>query len=202
MVGIVKYNVGNIYSVISAIRYLGKEVILIENLRVLNKIKFLILPGVGHFASGMKYLEETDLRNEIKKWIEKGMPFLGICLGFQLLFEWSEEGNKEGLGILKGKVIKFKDKNLKVPHMGWNRVKILKRENFFENIQDNSYFYFAHSYYVKTNKSLIIGETEYGINFPSVISKENIVGVQFHPEKSGKIGLLFLKNLLEGKWLQ
>ncbi|MFN4227330.1 MAG: imidazole glycerol phosphate synthase subunit HisH [Candidatus Ratteibacteria bacterium] len=201
MIGIIKYGSGNIYSVFSALKFLGKKAVLIENPKTLDKVDFLILPGVGNFASSMENLEKRGLLEKIKIKLEDRIPFLGICLGLQLLFEWSEEGEKQGFGILKGKVIRFKN-NLKVPHMGWNTVKILKESLIFRDIMDNSHFYFAHSYYVNTQKNFIIGETNYGINFPSVVIKENIIGVQFHPEKSGEIGLLFLKNFLEGKWLQ
>ncbi|MCM8817966.1 MAG: imidazole glycerol phosphate synthase subunit HisH [Candidatus Omnitrophica bacterium] len=202
MIGIIKYGSGNIYSVFSTLKFLGKEVVLVENPKILDKLNFLILPGVGNFASSMENLEKGGLLEKIRYKLKDGIPFLGICLGLQLLFEWSEEGEREGFGILKGKVVKFKDKNIKIPHMGWNKVKILKESFLFKDIRDNSYFYFAHSYYVNTQKELIIGKTNYGIDFPSVIVKKNIVGVQFHPEKSGELGLLFLKNFLEGKWLQ
>ncbi|MCS7180714.1 MAG: imidazole glycerol phosphate synthase subunit HisH, partial [bacterium] len=117
--------------------------------------------------------------------------------------EWSEEGNRKGFAIFKGEVLRFKNKKLKVPHMGWNRVEFIKESNLFNDIMNNSYFYFAHSYYAKTpQRDIIFGETNYGINFPSIIINKNIVGVQFHPEKSGKDGLVFIKNFLEGKWLQ
>ncbi|MCM8785114.1 MAG: imidazole glycerol phosphate synthase subunit HisH [Candidatus Omnitrophica bacterium] len=202
MVGIIKYGSGNIYSVFSALKFLGKEVVFIENLKMLDKVNYLILPGVGSFASSMENLEKIGLLEKIVYKLEDGVPFLGICLGLQLLFDWSEEGKIEGFGILKGKVVKFKNKNIKIPHMGWNKVKVLKDSLLFKDIMDNSYFYFAHSYYVKTQKKFIIGKTNYKVDFPSIIVKENIVGTQFHPEKSGEIGLLFLKNFLEGKWLQ
>ncbi|MCM8767442.1 MAG: imidazole glycerol phosphate synthase subunit HisH [Candidatus Omnitrophica bacterium] len=202
MIGIVKYGAGNIYSVFSALRYLGEEVISIENPKILDRVNFLILPGVGNFASSIENLEKMDLLEKIRYKINEGIPFLGICLGLQLLFDWSEEGEKNGLGILKGKVVRFKSRSIKIPHIGWNKVKILKESLLFKDIKDNSYFYFAHSYYVNTQKEFIIGKTNYGVDFPSVILKENIVGTQFHPEKSGTVGLLFLKNFLEEKWLQ
>lgn len=202
MIGIVKYGAGNIYSVFSALRYLGEEVISIENPKILDRVNFLILPGVGNFASSIENLEKMDLLEKIRYKINEGIPFLGICLGLQLLFDWSEEGEKNGLGILKGKVVRFKSRSIKIPHIGWNKVKILKESLLFKDIKDNSYFYFAHSYYVNIQKEFIIGKTNYGVDFPSVILKENIVGTQFHPEKSGTVGLLFLKNFLEEKWLQ
>jgi glutamine amidotransferase len=201
MVGIIKYGAGNIYSVACAIKYLGKEFVLIEKPDMIDKVNFLILPGVGSFDSGIENLNKTEISEKIKNKIETGIPFLGICLGLQLLFEKSEEGEKKGFGILKGRVVKFKNRNLKIPHMGWNRVKIYKKSRIFDEIDDNSFFYFAHSYYAETNDEIILGKTKYDVDFPSIILKGNIVGVQFHPEKSGKVGLLFLKNFLEGKWL-
>lgn len=205
MVGIIKYGAGNIYSVYCGIKYTGidKEIILIEKPdKKLERINFLVLPGVGSFDSGMEYLKRSGLSEKIRKYIENGRPFLGICLGMQLLFERSEEGKGRGFRILEGEVERFKSNNLKIPHMGWNKLKILKNNLIFRNIPDGSYFYFAHSYFVKTEEDIIYGKTMYGIEFPSVIIKDNIVGVQFHPEKSGILGLTFLKNFLEGKWLQ
>jgi len=202
MVGIIKYGAGNIYSVSSAIKFLGEKFVLVENPEIIDRVDFLILPGVGSFDSGIENLEKTRILEKLKYRLELGIPFLGICLGLQLLFNVSEEGKKEGFGILKGEVVKFKNEEIKIPHMGWNKVKILKDNKIFEGIVNNSFFYFAHSYYIKTQEDIIVGKTKYGIDFPSVIIKDNIVGVQFHPEKSGKMGLLFIKNFLEGKWLQ
>jgi len=202
MVGVIKYGAGNIYSVSSAIKFLGEKFVLVENPEIIDRVDFLILPGVGSFDSGIENLEKTRILEKLKYRLELGIPFLGICLGLQLLFNVSEEGKKEGFGILKGEVVKFKNEEIKIPHMGWNKVEILKDNKIFEGIVNNSFFYFAHSYYIKTQEDIIVGKTEYGIDFPSVIIKDNIVGVQFHPEKSGKMGLLFIKNFLEGKWLQ
>ena len=202
MVGIIKYGAGNIYSVSSAIKFLGEKFVLVENPEIIDRVDFLILPGVGSFDSGIENLEKTRILEKLKYRLELGIPFLGICLGLQLLFNVSEEGKKEGFGILKGEVVKFKNEEIKIPHMGWNKVKILKDNKIFAGIVKNSFFYFAHSYYIKTQEDIIVGKTKYGIDFPSVIIKDNIVGVQFHPEKSGKMGLLFIKNFLEGKWLQ
>ncbi|HOK57209.1 MAG TPA: imidazole glycerol phosphate synthase subunit HisH [bacterium] len=202
MVGVIKYGAGNIYSVSSAIKFLGEKFVLVENPEIIDRVDFLILPGVGSFDSGIENLEKTGILEKLKYRLELGIPFLGICLGLQLLFNVSEEGKKEGFGILKGEVVKFKNEEIKIPHMGWNKVEILKDNKIFEGIVNNSFFYFAHSYYIKTQEDIIVGKTKYGIDFPSVIIKDNIVGVQFHPEKSGKMGLLFIKNFLEGKWLQ
>ncbi|MCM8829856.1 MAG: imidazole glycerol phosphate synthase subunit HisH [Candidatus Omnitrophica bacterium] len=206
MVGIINYGAGNIRSVCSSIIACGKKVFLIEGWHLFKKAKIIILPGVGAFDDGMKVLSLKGIIKPLIEEINNGKPFLGICLGLQMLFSYSEEGDCKGLGIMKGKVRKFRVKNneMKVPHMGWNRVKLLDSEDtLFFNIGDNQYFYFAHSYYVEPDDSSIVaGRTNYGIEFASFIKKDNIVGVQFHPEKSGDNGIKFLKNFLEGKWLR
>ncbi len=203
MVGIVKYGAGNIFSVMASVKKIKKDCYFIENEDDIEKAEYIILPGVGNFSEGIEFLNKRRLNEKIKEKIKNGVPFLGICLGLQMLFEYSEEGNKEGMKILKGKVVRFKNINLKIPHMGWNSLKILKNNYLLEEIPENPYFYFAHSYYVLPEENdIIYGKTEYGINFSSLIIKENIVGVQFHPEKSGENGLKFIRNFLEKKWLQ
>jgi len=203
MIGIIKYGAGNIFSVMACIKKIGKDCYFIEEGKDIEKAEYIILPGVGNFANGIEFLNKNGLTEKIKEKLKEGIPFLGICLGLQLLFEFSEEGNKRGMNILKGKVIKFKNINLKIPHMGWNKLEILKGNRLLYGISENSYFYFAHSYYVLPEENdIIYGKTEYGIKFPSFIIKKNIVGVQFHPEKSGEKGLKFIKNFLEKKWLQ
>ena len=204
MVVIINYGAGNIYSVLMAIKKIGMEVIITSNGKDLEKSDFIILPGVGAFGDGMKNLRERGLDRVIKREIKKNKPFLGICLGLQLLFSESEEGGCEGLGLIEGEVRRFKFRNLVVPHMGWNRVKF-KDPSFplFKDIPDGTFFYFAHSYYVQPEeKRLIEGITEYGIRFPSIVRLKNVIGVQFHPEKSGDYGVLFLKNFLQCEWLQ
>jgi len=199
MVGIINYDAGNVFSVYSAVKMCGFTPFIIEKAEEIKRSEVIIIPGVGSFDDGMKFLLKTGVGEEIKREIQKGKLFLGICLGLQLLFSESEEGKLKGLGILDGKVKKFlfRDNSIKTPHMGWSKVKQVKESNFFTNIPDNTYFYFAHSYYAKIEEeNIIYGKTNYGINFPSVIVKNNIVGVQFHPEKSGKYGLAFLKNFL------
>ena len=203
MIGIIKYGAGNIFSVMACIKKIGKDCYFIEEGKDIEKAEYIILPGVGNFANGIEFLNKNGLTEKIKEKLKEGIPFLGICLGLQLLFEFSEEGDKRGMNILKGKVIKFKSINLKIPHMGWNKLEILKGNRLLYGISENSYFYFAHSYYVLPEENdIIYGKTEYGIKFPSLIIKKNIVGVQFHPEKSGEKGLKFIKNFLEKKWLQ
>jgi len=204
MVVIINYGAGNIYSVFMAIKKIGMDVIITSDLKDLEKSDFIILPGVGAFGDGMKNLRERGLDKAIKKEIEKNKPFLGICLGLQLLFSESEEGDCEGLGLIDGKVKRFKFENLVVPHMGWNRVKF-ENPSFplFEGIPDKTFFYFAHSYYAQPEEKILIeGTTEYGVKFPSIVRLKNVIGVQFHPEKSGDYGVLFLKNFLQCEWLQ
>ena len=203
MIGIIKYGIGNVFSVMACIKRIGKDCFFIEKEKDIEKAKYIVLPGVGNFREGIEFLNRNSFTEKIKEKIKNGVPFLGICLGLQLLFEYSEEGNKKGMNILNGKVLRFKNINFKIPHMGWNKLKFFKNSPLLNGISENSYFYFAHSYYVLPEENEIIyGRTEYGINFPSLIIKENIVGVQFHPEKSGENGLKFIRNFLEKKWLQ
>jgi len=205
MVGIINYGAGNIRSVYSSVVACGRKVFLIERWDDFKKAEMIILPGVGAFGDGTKILSLKGITDPLIEEIKKGKPFLGICLGLQMLFSHSEEGNCKGFGIIPGEVKRFnvEDKGLKVPHMGWNRVEIIKETPLFYNIDNNQYFYFAHSYYVESyDSSVVAGKTTYGIEFASFIRKDNIVGVQFHPEKSGESGIRFLKNFLEGIWLQ
>jgi len=200
MVAIINYGSGNLYSVYMAVKACGAESFLIEKPEELKKASCVILPGVGAFGDGIENLKKTGMFGAINDYIRSGKQFLGICLGFQFLFSWSEEGNCEGLGFLGGKVIRFSFENsvLDVPHMGWNKVAVVTPDyKIFDGIPENSYFYFAHSYYpVPEDNSVIAGVTEYGVRFSSMIKSDNVVGVQFHPEKSGRSGLQFLKNFL------
>lgn len=205
MIAIVDYDIGNLASIANALNKLKVQSIITANLDRIRKADGLILPGVGAACEGMKNLKERKLDQLIKDELQKGKSFLGICLGMQLLFEKSEEGSVECLGVLKGVVKKFK-KERKVPQIGWNQVKFQisnmvaygrfqKDRKLFQDIEDNSYFYFVNSYYcLPADKSIILGTTEYGEKFPSIIVKDNIIVTQFHPEKSGKIGIQFLNN--------
>ncbi|ENN96219.1 imidazole glycerol phosphate synthase subunit HisH [Methanocaldococcus villosus KIN24-T80] len=193
MIAIIDYNAGNLRSIQKAVEMFDKAIITNKKEDILSADK-VILPGVGNFGSAVNHLE--PLKDAIYKIIDDGIPFLGICLGMQILFERSEEKkDAKGFGIIKGDVVKFR--NVKIPHMGWNTVKIVKDCILFENIKDNSYFYFVHSYYVKPYEDVVVGETEYGVVFPSVINKNNIFATQFHPEKSGKLGLKVIENFIE-----
>lgn len=198
MIVIIDYGIGNLASVKNALDKLGVESKISSDSLVIKNADALILPGVGAAGQGMMNLIKKGLDKVIVEEIKNGKPFLGICLGMQLLFEKSEEGNAKCLGILKGSVKKFK-KMRKVPQIGWNKVDIEQRLDLFKGIDDKSYFYFVNSYYcLPKDKKIIAGLTNYGETFASIVMKNNIVGVQFHPEKSGKIGFQLLENFAKG----
>ena len=196
MIIIINYGMGNLRNVEKALASMNQQVKISDNIDDIKNSDAIILPGVGSFKSAMDNLRKLNLVDTIVSEIKSKKPFLGICLGMQVLFEKSEEGNTSGLGILKGKVKRFKH-SLKVPHMGWNTVRKKSRNNLFEDIPDESFFYFVHSYYVgPLDKSIIVGETEYGIKFASAIAGDNIYVVQFHPEKSQSVGLKLINNFI------
>lgn len=198
MIVVIDYGLGNLASVTNALNRLGIQSRISGSPSMIKKAKALILPGVGAAGAGMKNLKSKGLDKLILAEIEKGKPLLGICLGMQLLFEKSEEGNVNCLGIFKGVVKKFK-KERKIPQIGWNQVEIKQESNFFKNINSESYFYFVNSYYcLPQDENIIAGLTDYGEIFASIVAKNNVIGVQFHPEKSGKIGFRLLKNFAKG----
>ncbi len=201
MIAIVDYGMGNLRSVEKAFLKIGAKAHVTGEPSDLNNAEALVLPGVGAFADCMRNLREKDLLEVVISSIEKGKPYLGICLGLQILFEESEEfGLNKGLGIISGKVrrFSFKNKELKIPHMGWNSIKIIKRAPIFTDIPEESYFYFVHSYYVEPSDTSVISTlTEYGHPFVSSIWKDNIIATQFHPEKSQALGLKVLKGFVE-----
>jgi len=196
MIVIIDYGLGNLGSVKNALDKLGVDSMVSKSVKDIEKATGLVLPGVGSATEGMKNLRKSGLNKVILKQIKLKKPILGICLGMQLLFFLSEEGNTECLNVIEGKVKRFNNK-LKVPQIGWNQVK-QKPSKLFLSIKDKSYFYFVHSYYCQASEEKIIrGSTDYGINFTSVIEDKNIFGVQFHPEKSGENGLKLLKNFVD-----
>ena len=199
MTGIINYGAGNIFSLLCIIKKLNERAIVISNPKMLLKVHRIVLPGVGAFDQGISNLTKNCLAEALIEEIKKGKPVLGICLGLQMFFEKSAEGELKGLSILKGSVKKFPDrKNFPVPHMGWNSVRILKKSPFLEGVKNGSLFYFAHSYYpVPEEKNIVSGITEYGLEFASIVQKENIMGVQFHPEKSDTCGLRLIKNFIK-----
>ncbi|MBI3793261.1 MAG: imidazole glycerol phosphate synthase subunit HisH [Nitrospinae bacterium] len=195
MIAIVDYGMGNLRSVQKAFEKIGSPAIITRDADFIASASGLVLPGVGAFGLCMERLDGYSLSNPIRKYIESGRPFLGICLGLQLLFDESEEfGVQKGLGVLKGKVLRFPHGELKVPHMGWNNVQTTKKSALFDGIPSDSYFYFVHSYYVAPEGDVATGTTEYGINFVSSVEKENVYATQFHPEKSQSAGLKMLEN--------
>ena len=195
MIAIVDYGMGNLRSVEKGFLKVGVDARIVSNPKAVDNARAVVLPGVGAFRDCMRNLKEKSLIESVLRSIQKGKPYLGICLGLQILFTESEEfGIYKGLDILKGKVMRFR-LTLKVPHMGWNKVKILRRPPLFEDIQDQAFFYFVHSFYVVPDDNDIVATTtEYGISFASMVWKENIFATQFHPEKSQETGLKVLRN--------
>ncbi|MBF7081918.1 imidazole glycerol phosphate synthase subunit HisH [Desulfallas sp. Bu1-1] len=196
MIGIIDYGMGNLRSVAKGFEKMGISVEVTGDPATLDKFGGVVLPGVGAFADAMRNLQQLGMVDAIYRFIKEGKPFLGICLGLQLLFESSEEwGNTAGLGIFPGRVCKLPPV-LKIPHMGWNTLSIRNKNcPLFAGIHDNAAFYFVHSYYVEpAAPELVAGTTEYGIEFTSVAAKDNVFGIQFHPEKSSALGLRILQN--------
>jgi imidazole glycerol-phosphate synthase subunit HisH len=197
---IIDYGMGNLRSVEKKINHLKYPVLISSDPEVILKAEKLILPGVGHFANGMRRLAERNLIGVLnEKVCNEKIPILGICLGLQLFSSHSEEGDVPGLCWINANTVKFSlsDVRLKVPHMGWNSVNLNKPSCLFQGISNDDLFYFVHSYHLKSSDpDLIIGQTEYGYNFDSYIEKENIFGAQFHPEKSHEWGELLLKNFI------
>jgi len=201
MIVIIDYGLGNLGSVKNTLNKLGVDSMISKSIDDIEKADALILPGVGSAKQGMKNLEERGLDKILINEIKKGKPFLGICLGMQLLFSESEEGNVKCLNVIDGKVKNF-NSELKVPQIGWNQIKYqrsnIKDQRLFKDIPNNSSFYFVNSYYcLPSDKSISVGETEYGINYCSVLIKNNITATQFHPEKSGQVGQQFIKNWIK-----
>lgn len=198
MIAIIDYDAGNLKSVEKALAFLGENAMITRDKRKLLEADKVILPGVGAFEDAMGKLKKFDLIDTIKEIIEKGTPFLGICLGLQLMFERSDESEHDvpGLGILKGEILKIPPKeDLKIPHMGWNSIKIKKDARLFQGIQDDSYVYFVHSYYLKAaDEADVVATTEYSTNIHASVEHGNVFACQFHPEKSGEVGLQILKN--------
>ena len=200
MIAIIDYDAGNIRSVEKAMAKLGQEVwITRDRERIMNADK-VILPGVGSFGDAMAHLREYNLVEVIKDVVAEKKPFLGICLGLQLLYESSEETpGVEGLGILKGKILKIPEqKDLKIPHMGWNSLHLQNDGRLFRGIAQNPYVYFVHSYYLKAGEEETVkATTQYSVNIHASVEKDNVFACQFHPEKSGDLGLQILKNFAE-----
>ncbi|MGN1130489.1 MAG: imidazole glycerol phosphate synthase subunit HisH [Ruminococcus sp.] len=200
MIAIIDYDAGNIQSVYKALKYVGCDCIVTKDKNEIMDAQGAILPGVGSFGNSMENMNKNGLTETVREFIKTKKPFLGICLGLQLLFPESEESpNVKGIDIFKGTVTKIPDGDgLKIPHMGWNSIKLLKKDGIFKGIRDNSYVYFVHSYYLNAeNKNIVAAQTQYGVTIDAAISYENVTATQFHPEKSGEVGLQMLRNFAD-----
>jgi len=194
MITIIDYGAGNLFSVQKALEFLGYKSEITSDLKKIENAEKLILPGVGSFGVAMERLKKRGLDSLLKEIKHKNTPLLGICLGLQLLFDYSEESDCHGLGILSGDIVKIPDTGLKIPQIGWNSLNI-KGGRLFNGIKDKSYVYFVHSYYLNSkDKSIVTATVNYGVELDIAIERGNIFATQFHPEKSGSIGLKILNN--------
>ena len=203
MIAIIDYGVGNLFSLASSLASLGFDAVVTGDSAVIRKADRLILPGVGAFGDAADKLRETGLDDLIRDEVKKGKELLGICLGMQLLFEKSYEyGVHAGLGLLKGEVVPLEgmiDPTLKIPHIGWNALKYVKPEcRLFRSIREGDFVYFVHSFHAVGCEDSLSATSEYGIPVTAVVAKDNVFGCQFHPEKSGKVGLAILSAFAEG----
>ncbi len=200
MIGIIDYDAGNLKSVEKALTALGEKSIVTKDRDELMACDKAILPGVGAFGDAMHHIEQLGLTSVIREFAASGKPFLGICLGLQLLFERSEESpGVEGLGILEGEILKIPDtEGLKIPHIGWNSLEFPREGRLFATLPQESYVYFVHSYYLKAkDPSIVTATCEYGCHIHASVEKGNIFACQFHPEKSGDVGAVILRNFIE-----
>ena len=203
MIAVIDYGVGNLFSLLSSLNYVGLDTKLTNDIEEIKNAKGIILPGVGAFRDAIGNLEKYGLKETLISEAKKGKPFLGICLGMQMLFEKSYEyGEYEGLGLINGTVEEIKkyipeNSDLKIPHMGWNSLIINERfkdDKILKDVDNNEYVYYVHSYFAKTDMKNIVTYSEYGTKIPGIVKNENVYGMQFHPEKSGDTGLKLLKN--------
>lgn len=201
MLAIIDYGVGNLFSLVSSLKAIGVDAVITSDTAEILNADRLILPGVGAFGDASKKLAESGLGATVKEAVKKGTPLMGICLGMQLLFEKSfEYGEHEGLGLLKGKVIGMENtipENLKIPHIGWNSLKFTSTSPIFKYINEGDCVYFVHSFYAADCEDSLIAATDYGKELTAAVQKGNIYGCQFHPEKSGSVGLKILKAFSE-----
>ena len=196
-IAIFDYGAGNLFSLKSSLERNGAESVdIIYNLKELSKFDGLILPGVGNFDPAIKSIESSV--GYLDKAIDNCIPLLGICLGMEILFNKSEEGKLEGLKILSGEVVMLPKGKVKVPHIGWNNLKIKTQSKLLKGVKDKSWVYFVHSYKtVPKDHKLVVATSDYGVSIPATIERNNLIGVQFHPEKSGDVGALMIKNFIE-----
>lgn len=201
MIAIIDYGVGNLFSLTSSFKKIGIDVVATADKEVIKSAEKLILPGVGAFADAIKKLRDSGLDEVIIDEAKKGKKIMGICLGMQLLFEKSYEyGEHDGLGLLKGKVVPMENRihaNLKIPHIGWNALNFKRDSEIFRYINDGDFVYFVHSFYADECDDSVVATSEYGAEITAAVQKENVYGCQFHPEKSGSVGLNILKAFCE-----
>ncbi|MCX8182651.1 MAG: imidazole glycerol phosphate synthase subunit HisH [Candidatus Methanomethyliaceae archaeon] len=194
-VAVLDLGLGNLLSIQRGLERVGGEVVVASNDAEASDAGVIVIPGVGAFRDGIRALKRFGMVIEEIKSGKK--PMLGVCLGMQILFDRSYEGGDyEGLGLIRGEVVRLPN-SVKVPHMGWNEITVVKSSPLLKNLNSKEHFYFVHSYYCRTDEDVILATTDYGVKIPAIVEKKNLVGTQFHPEKSGKMGLLFLKNFLE-----
>ncbi len=194
-VAIFDYGAGNIFSLKNSLEKNNAEVNIITSFEKANNYSGILLPGVGNFDPAVRRIRDYS-KIDFKDYVKDKIPVLGICLGMEMFFEKSEEGNEKGLSVMKGEVIVLPNK-MKVPHMGWNSIEIKKSSRILEGIKNGSWVYFVHSYRIKPkNEDIVVADSDYGIKIPAVVEKENFFGTQFHPEKSGAIGSIMINNFL------
>lgn len=201
MIAIIDYGVGNLFSLVSSLKAIGADTVITDDIETIKSADKLILPGVGAFGDAKEKLTRCGMDQVIIDEVKRGKPIMGICLGMQLLFKKSYEyGEYDGLGILKGEIVPIKGEapeHLKIPHIGWNGL-IFKKENpLFKYIKDGDFVYFVHSFYAKHCEDSLLATTEYGVELAAAVAKDNVYGCQFHPEKSGNIGLNILRGFCE-----
>jgi imidazole glycerol-phosphate synthase subunit HisH len=201
MIAIIDYNAGNITSVARALQNIGQDFVITDDTKKLDAASHVIFPGVGAAGEAMAYLRRQRLDAWLKGWIKTGKPLLGICLGSQIILDYSEENDTQCIGLVRGSTKRFPNdmisarRILKIPHMGWNSIDLQRKHPVFDYIPEGAEFYFVHSYYPAPNNSaVVLGVTDYGLRFCSVLAVKNLVAMQFHPEKSGRPGLQILKN--------
>ena len=200
MIAIIDYGAGNIQSVNNALKYIGCDCVVTRDKDMILKADGAVLPGVGSFGDTMDTMESYGIKDTVLDFIKTKKHFLGICLGLQLLFPESEESpNKKGLSVFDGSITKIPaDTGLKIPHIGWNSLDIIKKDGIFKGIEDNAYVYFVHSYFLTAkNPEIVAARTNYGVQIDAAIEWENVSATQFHPEKSGEVGLKILKNFAD-----
>lgn len=200
MIAIIDYGMGNLKSVYNALKKIDCDCVITKNHDEIKKADKLILPGVGAFPDCMDNLRKSGLIDLIKEEVKNGKYLLGICLGMQVLFEKGYEGEeKEGLGLIKGEIRKMVDPNVKIPHIGWNNLEFNRQDSMIDGLKDNAFVYYVHSYRAENyNEEDLVGYSEYGdLKIPGLVRHKNVIGAQFHPEKSGEIGLKILKNFKE-----